>query len=206
MADASLTCARKPVLKHVCKSCGIQFLAHSTKQIACGVECKFLFYQNKSDANSCWEWAGPKSAQNYGVLFLDSNRLGGRRNVTTAHRYSYLRTYGPLPDGKPCVMHKCDNPSCTNPEHLMAGSWADNNADRSAKGRSGKRTYSEEEKIKYGQMFRGSNNVRALLTEEQAHAIKYMHPELTGKQVGKLYGVSKVTANFIRRGQAWRHV
>lgn len=33
-------------------------------------------------------------------------------------------------------MHSCDNIKCLNPEHLSLGTYADNNKDRSNKGRS----------------------------------------------------------------------
>lgn len=56
---------------------------------------------------------------------------GGMR---LAHRIAWTITRGPIPDGL-CVLHRCDNPPCIDPEHLFLGTVQDNNADRDAKGR-----------------------------------------------------------------------
>ncbi len=67
------------------------------------------------------------------------SRSGHRRisfegRMWLAHRVAWLIEKGPVPDGL-CVLHRCDNPPCVNPEHLFLGTVQDNNADRDAKGR-----------------------------------------------------------------------
>lgn len=46
----------------------------------------------------------------------------------TAPRISWMIHHGLIPDGI-CVLHKCDTPECTNPDHLMLGTQLDNIAD-----------------------------------------------------------------------------
>ena len=56
----------------------------------------------------------------------------GRR--TTMHRYIYEECFGLIPYGF-VVRHKCDNPSCINPEHLEVGTHQDNSNDCDERGR-----------------------------------------------------------------------
>ncbi len=53
-----------------------------------------------------------------------------------AHRLSYRATHGDA--GDKFVCHKCDTPSCVNPDHLFAGTNSDNLKDCYNKGRRGK--------------------------------------------------------------------
>lgn len=75
----------------------------------------------------CWHWRGPTNQFGYG-------RFTVRNRLQVAHRLSYEAFVGPIPDGM-SVLHKCDNPSCVNPEHLWLGTYSDNRRDCLSKGR-----------------------------------------------------------------------
>jgi hypothetical protein len=89
------------------------------------VEERFLSFVEKSDG--CWIWRGTKYRTGYGQFRLN-------RRLWAAHRASYTLFVGQIPRGH-VVRHKCDVPSCVNPDHLELGLYEDNLADMVARGR-----------------------------------------------------------------------
>lgn len=80
--------------------------------------------------DGCWAWSGAKVNGGYGVLTIGGRGAGHIR----AHRLSFIMHKGEIPAGA-LVLHKCDNPECTNPDHLELGSHADNSRHISERGR-----------------------------------------------------------------------
>lgn len=76
----------------------------------------------------CWLWIGRAKPKGYGRIGI------GRNKQFAAHRVSWELFRGEIPAGM-CVCHKCDTPSCVNPDHLFLGTHADNAGDRQRKGR-----------------------------------------------------------------------
>ncbi len=155
------------------------------------------FYDKvKVDVNTgCHEWTGGKTTQGYGNF-----RFNGR--VSLAHRVSWTLRYGGITNGLHCL-HKCDNPSCVNPEHLFLGTHQDNMADRDAKGR--------------GKQLRGEAHCSATITREQAQDVvnklsvvkrhsggRVKNGEL--RRVADETGVSYLTVRSISGGQSWKHI
>lgn len=95
-----------------------------------------------AEESGCIRFTGHLDGEGYGRIMV-------ARVKYMAHRLSYSLNNGPIPDGY-VVRHKCDNPSCINPEHLEVGTQADNIAD----------------KVSIGRQARGSGVGRAILTEE----------------------------------------
>lgn len=87
------------------------------------------FWAKVQKRDDCWPWGGAKNRRGYGVIGLGSRGEG----TALAHRVSFALHAGD-PAGR-CVMHLCDNPECVRPDHLMLGSYSDNNRDMANKGR-----------------------------------------------------------------------
>jgi hypothetical protein len=89
-------------------------------------EAKLLAYRKQVESG-CVEWIGTLSDTGYGIIKKDSKKL-------YIHRVIYEKLCGPIPAGM-YVLHKCNNPLCSNIEHLYLGTQKDNMRDRSNSGR-----------------------------------------------------------------------
>lgn len=114
------------------------------------------------------------------------SREGGK-GPYMAHRLSYEAFCGPIPDGM-YVMHKCDVPSCINPDHLCLGSHQDNMADRNAKKRHA----------------HGNRHGKARLTEDAVRFIR--RSDETDESLAARFGVAPPTVNQARHRRYWKHV
>ena len=111
-----------------------------------------------------------------------------------SHRIAYARDRNiPIEelDGI-LIRHKCDNPSCVNPDHLEEGYPIDNSNDMVIRGRN---------KL-------GSSRPGSILTEE---IVSDMRERYTGSRgqitsLSKEYGISLTAAWMAIKGVTWKHV
>lgn len=122
--------------------------------------------------SGCWIWEGQKRPDGYGMLSGSKMR---------AHRYAWEIVNGPVPEGL-CVLHRCDNPSCVNPEHLFLGTRGDNVRDAAAKNR----------------MPHGESHWASKLTSEQVLEIR--SSSLSQTTLADLYKVNQSTICRVRSG------
>lgn len=85
--------------------------------------------------SECIEHTKNRDKDGYGRI---SAKVGLHKyTMLRAHRVAYCEHHGLQLsdiDGK-VVRHRCDNPSCVNPDHLELGTIQDNNRDRHVRGR-----------------------------------------------------------------------
>lgn len=140
----------------------------------------------------CWDWKGPISKGGYPVMSC-RRQIGSDRG----HKASWIIHFGEIPE-RMHICHKCDNPVCTNPDHLWIGTHKENNDDKIAKGRS---------RYKQPPIKKGSENASAVLNERKVKEIKGLLNEgHSSYGIGKEFGVSKTTILRIKNGINWSHV
>ena len=132
----------------------------------------------------CWDWRGCKINGGYGSI-----RIGYPKFY--AHRISWMIHYGEIPNGL-CVLHKCDNPPCTNPDHLFLGTIKDNNLDAISKNRH--QTLGKS----------GEKNHMSKLTKKQVLCIRDMVSSgAKHKDVAERYGISRSHVSTIVQHTCW---
>ncbi len=79
----------------------------------------------------CWIWTAGASSDGYGRIRITSH---GDSRCCAAHRVA-LALSGTNPPDDLQVRHRCDNPPCCNPAHLLLGTQFDNMHDMMERGR-----------------------------------------------------------------------
>lgn len=134
---------------------------------------------DKRSPEECWNWIAARQPNGYGVF-------GKKR----AHRVCYEMHYGPIPNGY-YVCHKCDNPTCVNPNHLFLGTPTDNVKDMMSKNRHA----------------HGENKKHSKLTEKQVVLMRQEYAQgLTQAKLSRKYGLRTSHIQSIVTRKIWKHI
>lgn len=158
--------------------------------ISCSVDCKFRIDHNQKlnfdkkyvrAENGCWIWTAYRDKDGYGNFGV----------AQKAHRYSYKRFKGVIPEGM-LVCHTCDESSCVNPDHLFLGTTKDNHKDMCDKERIAK----------------GEGSGASKLSEKDVKKIRkeYVNGHKSMSELGDEFGISATTACNIINFKTWKHV
>lgn len=161
----------------------------------------------------CHVWTGTKRPFGYG-----SFGFGFPQKWLMTHRIMWALTHGCVPAGMH-VLHKCDNPSCLNPNHLFLGTCSENGRDRNAKGRTvvvtgdrhGSRTkpwtWIDRKSRPKDTYVRGEQVCSAKLTEAQVREIRSRGLCTSDyPAVAEEFGVTRHNVSMIVRGIRWKHL
>jgi hypothetical protein len=136
---------------------------------------------------NCKIWKGAKMDAGYGVLGINGKTI-------LAHRLSLMLKLGRNIKPGMGALHRCNNPSCINPDHLYEGTAAENLQDAK----------------KAGTLFNlGGFQVhnQSKLTIEQAIRIKKrLKVGDQAKEIAKDEGVRYALIWRIKSGKTWAHL
>jgi hypothetical protein len=144
---------------------------------------KNSFYKKIIKKEGCWDWSVGRTGSGYGVIYLG-------RNQKLIHRVSWLIHHGEIPK-ELWVLHKCDNPICSNPDHLYLGTPQQNTNDKIARGRLN---------LKYGEDRSHSKLKNYQAKEIKEKLLKGIHE----KELSKEYSVHVNTIRDIKMGRRWQ--
>lgn len=131
--------------------------------------------------SGCFLWLGPVSEKGYGLL-----SVGGK--TRRAHRLSFEVTYGSIPAGSQ-VMHKCDQPSCIRPDHLVTGTALENAADCATKERFASQ---KRQACPNGHLYSGPN----LSVAKRADGKRYRRCKACGRDARRRYLAQKAASQM----------
>jgi len=149
------------------------------------MEARFLKYIEKDEDTSCWIWKGARNTKGYGQFWKDIK-------PELSHRVAYELWVKSIADGE-CVRHKCDDPSCCNPDHLEIGTQQDNMDDKVSRNRQARP--------------KGELNGRAKLTEDDVRKIRMLLATgISGMELSKQFKISPTQISSIKKNQNWSNV
>jgi hypothetical protein len=140
---------------------------------------RFWSKVDKKESDECWNWKGCTKPKGYGKI------VNGKEKFS-AHRFSWMIHNGD--PGNLWILHKCDNPSCVNPNHLFLGTPIENTQDMISKNRKPL----------------GEKHNSSKLTNQDIYDIRKSN--LTQTKLAEIYGVDQTQISNIKNRKQWKHI
>lgn len=142
------------------------------------------FLSKTKQVGDCLEWQAGMSTVGYGKFWLDGKNIG-------AHRAAWKIFKGEIPAGMH-ILHRCDNRSCVNPEHLFLGTNQDN----------------VDDKVKKGRSLRGERNWRAKLRDDEVRSIRVLFRSYgwAVERIAKHFHVRRGIIYYTLSDKGWKHL
>lgn len=145
-------------------------------------------YTNKKSVEECWEWISTINDNGYAKI-----SIGGRQGLyARTSRVVYYLYYGNYNE-ELIICHKCDNPSCVNPNHLFLGNHKDNTDDMYKKNRQSEPP-----------VYKGEDHGNSKLTDQEV--ISIYNSSDTVKNIAIQYNICTLTVYRIKKGEGWKHL
>lgn len=151
------------------------------------ISARFWSKVDRRGPDECWPWTS--NADRYGRGMF---KLYGTNKC--AARVGWLLLFGSLAVGE-CVLHKCDNPNCMNPQHWFSGTQLDNIADRHAKGRTSRASRNQR-----------AGHYAAKITTIGVRMIQTLAVQHTHEVLAEAFDVSRQTISRVAKPSRRGHV
>ena len=143
---------------------------------------------------SCWNFTGALNEKGYGIVGLGSRGSGNDK----AHRIVFSHFVSPIPDGL-FVCHRCDNPSCCNPDHLFLGTNLDNVRDMVSKKRNSKPPFNDH--------IKGVVHVGHKLNDDKVREMRVLRESgYSLVKLASIFNIADSTVYRICNRESWKHV
>lgn len=149
------------------------------------------FWSKIDKTNGCWNW-NAYTANGYGRVNINGSVYLAHKVMTFIHKKTSNLSKKELGAAGVVVMHKCDNRSCVNPDHLIVATQKENMQDAKIK------------KRKWNGQFSGENNPNFKLKQRDVELIRVS--PLGVSELSRTYSVNRSTIYSIKNNKSWINI